>query len=99
MKRYAIVAVVCALAIPVALAEGAGGTTEGSCPPGSHFKVTVTSPNGEVSTLEIQRDLRDLPPGAYVTADGGGSQIRVNQDGAVQASGGKVDILCIRPTH
>ncbi len=97
MKRYAIVAVVCALAIPVALAEGAGDTTEGSCPPGSHFEVTVTKPNGDTSTLTVERDLRDLPPGSYVTADGGG-HISAYQDGTIQASGGEVDILC-HPPH
>jgi hypothetical protein len=55
------------------------------CPPGSHF--IVTAPDG--STLEIRRDIRDLPPGAYITAGG----IRVSRDGVVK--GGKVE--CIDP--
>jgi hypothetical protein len=55
------------------------------CPPGSHF--IVTEPDG--STLEIRRDIRDLPPGAYITAGG----IRVSRDGVVK--GGKVE--CIDP--
>jgi hypothetical protein len=82
--RYAIAIVAASLAL--------GGATyavaqddEPACPPGSHF--IITEPDG--STLEIRRDIRELPPGAYITAGG----IRVDRDGVV--TGGTVE--CIEP--
>jgi hypothetical protein len=80
--RYAIAIVATSLAL-----GGAGYALaqddEPACPPGSHF--IVTKPDG--STLEIRRDIRELPPGAYIMAGG----IRVDRDGTVE--GGEVECL------
>lgn len=85
-RYFAIMAVLAVLAIAGGAYGVANDNEVGSCPPGSHFK--VTEPNGD--ELVIRRDIRDLPEGSYIQA----GQIKVYRDGTVE---GKGEVTCIEP--
>jgi hypothetical protein len=99
-KRYAIVAAIVALAVPVyALAEG-GGTVTRTCDPSEWIKVTVTQPNGDVGTTVVKR----LPPpdaqgrpSTLVGTSNDAERVTVDSNGNVKASGGEVVVECITP--